>query len=64
MLPPELRTAYTRLVSARHRGKTQLEAARAATAALRSLANGAKPLDEQPGWPTAGWPSHYQPAPP
>ena len=49
LLPPDLRTAYAQLVSARHRGKAQLEAARAETAALRSLANGAKLLDEHPG---------------
>jgi regulator of protease activity HflC (stomatin/prohibitin superfamily) len=49
LLPPELRAAYAGLVSARQRGKAQLEAARAETAALRSLANGAKLLDEHPG---------------
>ncbi len=48
LLPPELRTAYAELVSARQRGKAQLEAARAETAALRSLANGAKLLEEHP----------------
>jgi regulator of protease activity HflC (stomatin/prohibitin superfamily) len=49
LLPPELRAAYAGLVSARQRGKAQLEAARAETAALRSLANGARMLDEHPG---------------
>jgi len=49
LLPPELRAAYAQLVSARQRGKAQLEAARAETAALRSLANGARLLDEHPG---------------
>jgi len=48
LLPPELRAAYAQLVSARQRGKAQLEAARAETAALRSLANGARLLDEHP----------------
>lgn len=48
LLPPELRSAYAELVSARQRGKAQLESARAETAALRSLANGAKLLDEHP----------------
>jgi regulator of protease activity HflC (stomatin/prohibitin superfamily) len=48
LLPPELRAAYAELVSARQRGKAQLETARAETAALRSLANGAKLLDEHP----------------
>lgn len=49
MLPPELRAAFADLVSARQRGKAQLESARAETAALRSLANGARLLDEHPG---------------
>src|SRR3954469_6766280 len=48
LLPPELRAAYAELVSARQRGKAQLETARAETAALRSLANGAKLLDGHP----------------
>lgn len=48
LLPPELRAAYADLVAARTRGLAQLEAARAETAALRSLANGAKLLDEHP----------------
>jgi len=48
ILPGDLRAAYAELVSARTRGQAQLEAARAETAALRSLANGAKLLDEHP----------------
>jgi regulator of protease activity HflC (stomatin/prohibitin superfamily) len=48
ILPPELRAAYAELVTARTRGQAQLEAARAETAALRSLANGAKLLDDHP----------------
>jgi regulator of protease activity HflC (stomatin/prohibitin superfamily) len=48
ILPGDLRAAYADLVSARTRGQAQLEAARAETAALRSLANGAKLLDEHP----------------
>ena len=48
ILPPELRFAYAELVTTRTRGQAQLEAARAETAALRSLANGAKLLDEHP----------------
>ncbi|MBZ5737446.1 slipin family protein [Nocardioides mangrovi] len=48
ILPHELRAAYAELVTARARGLAQLEAARAETAALRSLANGAKLLDEHP----------------
>jgi hypothetical protein len=48
ILPHELRTAYAELVTTRTRGQAQLEAARAETAALRSLANGAKLLDDHP----------------
>jgi hypothetical protein len=48
ILPPELRSAYAELATARTRGQAKLEAARAETAALRSLANGAKLLDEHP----------------
>ena len=48
ILPPERRSAYADLVTARTRGQAQLEAARAETAALRSLANGAKLLDDHP----------------
>ena len=48
ILPPELRSAYAELVTTRTRGQAQLEAARAETAALRSLANGAKLLDDHP----------------
>ena len=48
VLPPELRAAYAQLATAKLRGQAQLEAARAETAALRSLANGAKLLDESP----------------
>jgi len=48
VLPAELRMAYAELVVGRHRAQAQLEAARAETAALRSLANGAKLLDDHP----------------
>jgi len=48
VLPHELRAAYAELVSAKARGQAQLEVARAETAALRSLANGAKLLDDHP----------------
>ena len=48
VLPGDLRAAYAELVVGRHRAQAQLEAARAETAALRSLANGAKLLDEHP----------------
>lgn len=49
ILPHELRLAYAEQITAKARGLAQLEAARAETAALRSLANGAKLLDEHPG---------------
>ncbi len=48
VLPGELRAAYAEVVTGRQRALAQLEAARAETAALRSLANGAKLLDEHP----------------
>ena len=48
VLPADLRRAYSELVVGRHRAQAQLEAARAETAALRSLANGAKLLDDHP----------------
>lgn len=48
MLPVELRTAYASLVTAKQQAQVQLEHARAETAALRSLANAAKLLDDHP----------------
>ncbi len=48
ILPADLRAAYAELVTTRARGQARLEAARAETAALRSLANGAKLLDDHP----------------
>ena len=48
ILPPEVRAAYTELATTRLRGAAQLEAARSETAALRSLANGAKLLEDHP----------------
>jgi len=48
LLPPELRCAHLELATAQLRGEAQLAAARAETAALRSLANGAKLLDDHP----------------
>jgi regulator of protease activity HflC (stomatin/prohibitin superfamily) len=48
LLPGAVRAAAVDLVTARARGAAQLEAARAETAALRSLANGAKLLDAHP----------------
>lgn len=48
VLPPDVRAAYAEQLVARLRGQARLEAARAETAALRALANGAKLLDEHP----------------
>lgn len=48
ILPADLRAAYAELVTGTQRAKVQLEQARAETAALRSLANAAKLLDEHP----------------
>lgn len=48
VLPAELRSAYADVFTARQRGQVQLEAARAETAALRSMANAAKLLDDHP----------------
>lgn len=48
ILPGEVRAATLELATARQRGAAQLEMARAETAALRSLANGAKLLDDHP----------------
>ena len=48
ILPSELRAAAADLVTARQRGQAVLEQARAETAALRSMANGAKLLDAHP----------------
>lgn len=48
VLPAELRSAFTELVTARQRGQAQLESARAETATLRSLANAARLLDDHP----------------
>ncbi|MGV9834248.1 slipin family protein [Nocardia niigatensis] len=48
MLPGELRRAALETVLARERGRAELERARAEAAALRSLANTAKLLDENP----------------
>ncbi len=48
ILPAELRAAALELASSRVRGLAQLEAARAETAALRSMANGARLLDAHP----------------
>ncbi|MBL1074824.1 slipin family protein [Nocardia sp. 2] len=48
MLPGELRKAALETVLARERGRAELERARAEAAALRSLANTAKLLDDNP----------------
>lgn len=48
MLPGELRRAYAETALARERGRAELERARAEAAALRSLANTAKLLEDHP----------------
>lgn len=48
VVPREVRTAALELATARQRGQARLEEARAETAALRSLANGAQLLDRHP----------------
>lgn len=48
VLPSEVRAAYAEVIAARQRGQVQLEAARAESAALRSLANAARLLDDHP----------------
>ena len=48
VLPADLRSAAAALATAKMRGQAQLESARAETAALRTLANGARLLDEHP----------------
>jgi len=48
ILPPEVRQANLELITARTRGQTQLETARAETAVVRSLANAARVLDASP----------------
>lgn len=48
LLPHDLRQAYADLIATRQRGQAQLEAARAESAALRSMANAARLLDEHP----------------
>ncbi|MFT3901356.1 MAG: slipin family protein [Gordonia sp. (in: high G+C Gram-positive bacteria)] len=48
ILPHEIRSAAMELITAKARGQAKLEAARAETAALRSLANAGRMLDEHP----------------
>lgn len=48
ILPPEIRAAYAELVTARQRSQVQLETARSESAALRSMANAAKLMDDHP----------------
>lgn len=48
LLPAELRAAYADLVTGKQRAQVKLDEARAETAALRSLANAAKLLDDHP----------------
>ncbi len=48
IVPSEIRSAATELISAKARGLAKLETARAETAALRSLANAGRVLDAHP----------------
>ena len=52
MLPGELRKAFTDVLKAKHEGLAALERARSESAALRSLANAARLVAEQPGLAT------------
>jgi regulator of protease activity HflC (stomatin/prohibitin superfamily) len=49
MVPAELKRAYAAVVAARQEGAAGLERARGETAALRSLANAGKLLEDHPG---------------
>lgn len=49
MVPAELKRAYAAVVAARQEGAASLERARGETAALRSLANAGRLLDDHPG---------------
>ena len=49
MVPSDLKRAYGAVVTARQEGAASLERARAETAALRSLANAGRMLDDHPG---------------
>src|SRR5690606_19867583 len=48
MLPGELRRAVTETMLAREKGRAELERARAEAAALRTLANAARLMEEHP----------------
>jgi len=48
VLPAEIRTAALELATAQQKAAVQVEQARAETAALRSMANAAKLLDDHP----------------
>jgi regulator of protease activity HflC (stomatin/prohibitin superfamily) len=49
MVPSELKRAFAAVVAARQEGAVSLERARGETAALRSLANAGRMLDDHPG---------------
>jgi regulator of protease activity HflC (stomatin/prohibitin superfamily) len=49
MVPADLKRAYAAVVTARHEGAASLERARGETAALRSLANAGRLLEDHPG---------------
>lgn len=55
MLPTDLKKAYADVVKAQKEGQASLERARLETAALRSLANGARMIEEQPALLQLRW---------
>jgi regulator of protease activity HflC (stomatin/prohibitin superfamily) len=55
MLPSEIRKAFTDVVTARKEGEASLERARAEGAALRSLANAARVMDNNPALLSLRW---------
>ncbi len=48
MLPGEMKKVFTQVVKAQKEGQAALERARGETAALRSLANAARMMDDNP----------------
>ena len=49
MVPSELKRAFAGIVAARREGEAALERARGETAALRSLANAGRMIEDNPG---------------
>jgi regulator of protease activity HflC (stomatin/prohibitin superfamily) len=55
MVPGELKRAYAGIVAARREGEAALERARGETAALRSLANAGRMIEDNPGLLQLRW---------